>query len=389
MAARELARRGATVLLIDKASFPRYKVCGCCINERALAALAGVGLGGLVERCGGIELHRMRMGVPGYQAAVPIGGRSLSRAVFDEALATEAIRSGAHFLGGTQGRLGRATETARTLIVRKDGRDTLLAARVVLGADGLGGKQLAAEAGHRSMVNSDSRLGAGVLCAEYPEFFETGSIFMACGQGGYVGLVRLEDGRLNIAAAFDAALVKQVGGLGKAAAIILRAGGFPSIRGLESLPWHGTPLLSRRVTSLATGRVFLLGDAAGYVEPFTGEGMAWALTSGMAVAPLALRAAHFSTGMAEGGATLRSLAGQWARIHHQTVTRRQWTCRTVANVLRHPVLVRIMVSALARFPVLAAPMIRYFNRPFQTITGDFDPSCTSDHRKVCLTCVRP
>ena len=305
MAARELARRGATVLLIDRASFPRYKVCGCCINERALAALAGVGLGVLVEHCGGNEIQRLRMGAAGYQATVPIGGQSLSRAVFDEALATEAVRSGAQFLDGTQVRLGHVTEISRSLIGRKDGRDSLIVARVVLGADGLGGKQLAAEAGHRSMVRAGSRLGAGVVCAEFPVFYETGSIFMACGQGGYMGLVRLEDGRLNIAAAFDATMVKQAGGLGKAAAVILREGDFPSIRGLESLPWHGTPLLSRRVSSVAAERVFLLGDAAGYVEPFTGEGMAWALTSGIAVAPLALRTTRVSTRLADDRATLR------------------------------------------------------------------------------------
>jgi menaquinone-9 beta-reductase len=363
VAARELARRGAAVLLIDKGSFPRFKVCGCCINERALAALAGIGLGELVKRCRGIKLNRLWIGASGSRATVPIGGRSLSRAVLDAALAREAIQSGAHFLPGTQARLGCVTEATRTLVVRKDGRETQLAARVVLAADGLGGTQLAAETGHCSVVDSGSRLGAGVVSSEFPEFFESGSIFMACGQGGYVGLVRLEDGRLNIAAAFDAALVKHAGGLGKAAAVILRSGGFPAISGLEALPWHGTPLLSRRVAPLAAERVFLLGDAAGYVEPFTGEGMAWALTSGIAVAPLALHAAHASARLADGGATLRSLIGQWSLIHRQTVTRRQWVCRAVANGLRHPGLVRGVVAALARFPVLATPVIRYCNRP--------------------------
>jgi len=298
----------------------------------------------------------------GWTTSLAMGGRSLSRGVFDAALAAEAIRSGAHFLPGTPARLGRPTETGLTLFLHQNGRDTPISARVVLGADGLAGRQLAAEADHRSVVEAGSRLGAGVICPEYPEFFASGSIFMACGPGGYVGLVRLEDGRLNIAAAFDAGLVKHAGGLGRAAAVILRAGGFPPIAGLESLPWHGTPLLSRHVATPAAERVFLLGDAAGYVEPFTGEGMAWALTSGIAVAPLALRAAQVSDGPAA-GRTLRSLAGRWSLIHRQTVTRRQWVCRGVASLLRHPGLVRIVVAALSRFPVLVAPLIRYLNRP--------------------------
>ena len=46
----------------------------------------------------------------------------------------------------------------------------------------------------------------------------------------------------------------------------------------------------RRTAPARRDRLFLLGDAAGYVEPFTGEGIAWALASGRAIAPLALRA---------------------------------------------------------------------------------------------------
>jgi hypothetical protein len=69
-------------------------------------------------------------------------------------------------LDGTQVRLGHATEMSRSLIGRKDGQDTLVVARVVLGADGLGGEQLAGEAahhrvgeaGHHSVVKVGSRL---------------------------------------------------------------------------------------------------------------------------------------------------------------------------------------------------------------------------------------
>ena len=49
MAALEIARRGPSVLLVDKARFPRYRVCGCCLNGRALSLLGSAGLGGLVD----------------------------------------------------------------------------------------------------------------------------------------------------------------------------------------------------------------------------------------------------------------------------------------------------------------------------------------------------
>ena len=175
---------------------------------------------------------------------------------------------------------------------------------------------------------------------------------MACGKGGYVGLVRLEDARLNIAAAFDGDFVKQAGGIGKAAGTILSEAGFPGIAGLDNLTWHGTPLLTRSIQPPASERVFLLGDAAGYVEPFTGEGMAWALSCAVAVVPLVRRAqARWDA------AYIR----QWAAIHKNLVSRRQWICRAVAHVLRRPRLVGCIIPALAYCPGLAAPVVRYLH----------------------------
>lgn len=80
------------------------------------------------------------------------------------------------------------------------------------------------------------------------------------------------------------------GGLGRAAARLVREAGWPAPELFAELSWRGTPALTRRRTRISEERVFVLGDAAGYVEPFTGEGMAWALASGAAVAPLAARA---------------------------------------------------------------------------------------------------
>ena len=68
MAALEIARRGPSVLLVDKARFPRYKVCGCCLNGRTLSLLGLAGLGGLVEQCGGSPLRSFELAV-GKQTA--------------------------------------------------------------------------------------------------------------------------------------------------------------------------------------------------------------------------------------------------------------------------------------------------------------------------------
>ena len=54
-------------------------------------------------------------------------------------------------------------------------------------------------------AEAGARIGAGATTTEAPDFYRPGVVYMACGAGGYTGLVRLEDGRLDVAAAFDAA----------------------------------------------------------------------------------------------------------------------------------------------------------------------------------------
>ena len=76
-----MARRGATVLLVDKSRFPRYKVCGCCLNGRALGVLDAVGLGGLVEGHGGLPLDTFQLAAAGRSARMKLPrGAALSRA---------------------------------------------------------------------------------------------------------------------------------------------------------------------------------------------------------------------------------------------------------------------------------------------------------------------
>jgi flavin-dependent dehydrogenase len=353
LAGRELARRGCAVLLIDRSSFPRWKVCGCCLNGHALAVLRAAGIGPVLARSGAVPLRRIRLCVAGKVADVPLsGGVSLSREAFDTLLVQAAIQEGVAFLPQTvasiDGRLGchevRWLELRRTTICER------VAARVVLAADGLSG-QLASQLDTKNALTaSGARIGSGVVAASGPTFYEQGSIFMACGNRGYLGLVRLEDGRLNMAAALDPNWVRILGGPGRAAVELLAEAGWPAVPDLAELTWRGTPALTRQVRRRAAERLFLIGDAAGYIEPFTGEGMAWAVAAGRAVAPLAVRAVK---------RWQPQLASEWEAIYRGLLGRRQLVCRAVAAALRSPRLMQTVVRVLARAPVLAAPVTYY------------------------------
>jgi flavin-dependent dehydrogenase len=351
LAARELARLGRAVLLVDRAAFPRWKVCGCCLNVRALATLTAVGLGDLPARHAAVPLRSVLAVAPGCRARLPLpGGAALSREAFDAALVRAAITAGAAFLPRTRAALGPVAPGGRVVSLTDDGRTAGVLAALVLAADGLGGRFLTGAAA--SAPAASSRVGAGTVADGAPNFFGPGCVHMACGAGGYVGLVRLEDGRLDVAAAFDRDAVRRAGGPGAAAARILREAGLPEVPGLPERAWRGTPSLTRTAERLACERVLVLGDAAGYVEPFTGEGMAWALASAAAVAPLADRAARRWD---------PSVGRRWAALYRRVVAGRQTTCRIAAAVLRHPRLTRAVVRVLGRLPGLAAPVIDRLN----------------------------
>jgi flavin-dependent dehydrogenase len=362
LAAFDLARRGLRVLLVEKRRFPRWKVCGCCLNGQARSVLAGVGLGGLIDGQGGVPLNQIRVGLGGRQANFPLpDGRALSRERFDQALVRAAIAAGASFRPHTSARLGAADVRGRTVHLRPGGGrppgrggETAVRAAVVLVAAGLAHRCLEDEPGAVVHIQPRSRVGAGCVLPAGTGAYTPGCIHMAVGRRGYVGLVRLEDGRLDLAAAFDRPLLAETGGSAGAAALVLEQAGFPVPAGLDAASWQATPSLTRRATPLAGERFLVLGDATGYVEPFTGEGMGWALTAAAAATPLVLEGVR---------GWQPALERRWRHTLERQIGRRQRVCRGVAALLRQPVAATALFQLARRVPPLPRRLIRQLNQP--------------------------
>ena len=105
----------------------------------------------------------------------------------------------------------------------------------------------------------------------------SGTVHMACDDDGYVGLMRLEDDRIDIAAALAPGSDAAVAGTTRQRIerILMRSH-------LQDWAYHSpSPIMTtpplRRLRKAGNGRMIAIGDAAGYVEPFTGEGMTWGM----------------------------------------------------------------------------------------------------------------
>ncbi len=355
MAARRLALAGHRVLLTDRAAFPRFKVCGCCLNAAALEALDSAGLGGLPDRLGALPLFSLRLACGRAAGELPLPrGVAVSREALDNSLVAEAVRAGAAFLPKALASVPPDAGPCPVVILRQSDGVARVTCRAIVAADGLGGRLLGSEQGFPVRVTRRSRLGCGVILDDGPDDYGPGIIHMACAPGGYVGLVRLEDGRLDVAAAFDPWFVRSHGSPGAAAAAALGSCRLPPVPGLAGAAWRGTPALTRCRPRLQCGPFFVIGDSAAYVEPFTGEGIAWALASAVAVTPLV------------GGVIERGppdvTEDAWTLAHRRLFARRHGMCRAIARTLRHPRLAALGIAALSAAPVLAVPFIRAINR---------------------------
>jgi flavin-dependent dehydrogenase len=361
MAARQLSLSGARVLLVDRATFPRSKVCGCSINGAAMGVLEDVGLGGLLRQLKARDLGAVHLETFGRFARIPLTeGVALSRDRLDAALIGAAIDAGVEFLDQTQALIRAATLGVREIVLKREATEWSTSAKAIVVAGGLGCRIFAAAESEERDVSPSSRVGAGVILDVAPAAYATGTIYMICHGHGYVGLVRLEDDRLDIAAALDAKAIKNHKGIPGLVRHILATSNLPIPEQLTEVEWHGTGRLTQQRKHVASARCFFIGDAAEYVEPFTGEGIAWALASGRAVAPIV------SQLLQDGDDSAAERA--WTTTHHSLIANRSRLCRVVCDLLRYPILVSFAVRVLAIVPSLARPVIRSLNGSFTVST---------------------
>ncbi len=302
-----LARAGARVLVLDRAAFPRPKPCAEYLSPQASRLLHAMGALDAVERAGAAHLAGMTVRAPngaiirgdfvaahGY-SAFRDRGLALRRTRLDPILLDCARNAGAEVR--EQMRVTDVMRDARgraigVRVLRADGAAQDIRARLVVGADGL-----RSVVGRRLDLSRMRRWPRRLaLVAHYEQFGDV----TAWGEMhverdvGYVGLAAVEDGLTNVAMVVPASAASLVSAD--------RTAFFE--RWLRDRPQLAPRVAgARRVTPvLATGPfasharrawapgAALVGDAADFFDPFTGEGIYAALRGGELLAPFALQA---------------------------------------------------------------------------------------------------
>ena len=335
IAAADLATRGRSVLLLDGATFPREKVCGCCLSSRGVATLGSLGLHDLLAT--GTPLETVALGIHGriWPLSFP-GSRVLSRGVLDQGLLDHARACGVSFRPRCRGTVA----TDGVVSLRTGDGFERMRPKLVIVADGLDGRALRDHPAFTWDKSPTTRFGAGTITEPDAPGPAPGVLEMLVDTDGYLGIVRLPDGRLDLAAALDVGGARSRGGPGRLAAeILIRHDRRDLAAMMEKATWSATPPLTRQRT-VASGNIACVGDAAGYVEPFTGEGMTWAMRCALALAEIADSAVE--SGRLE----------PWIAEHRRITRLDRLRCRAVSLAMRRPRLVTPALACLSRLPFL-------------------------------------
>jgi menaquinone-9 beta-reductase len=276
-----LARRGHHVILLDREQFPRAKPCGECLNPAAVRELEELGV---LSRLLALP-HEI---LEGWRISAPSGrfflghfpssafGIAMQRSLLDAALLDEARIAGAEVRCGCRvADLHWEGREVRGVITDRGSGSERVRARLVIGADGLRSVvmrrlRVGRRAPRLRKVALTAHAGSG------PDLGGRGELHIT--PGGCIGVAAVGAGRVNITVVVQASEARS--GLAEGAEIFFDRAMTEHPRLREFIRQDEVlttgPFDWPVRTAVASGAL-LVGDAAGYYDPFTGQGIFRAL----------------------------------------------------------------------------------------------------------------
>jgi menaquinone-9 beta-reductase len=363
VAALILARAGVRVQLIDRAHFPREKLCGDTLNPGALARLESLGL---AERVRAHARPVTGMIVTGPQGARIVGeyggqlrGAAITRSTLDLLLLEAAMHAGARFESGVVVRAPLMDSDRQRLSgvrVSDSAGEHDVRARVVIAADGRHSR-LAFFLGLARYAKRPRRWAFGAYYVDVERLTSCGEMHIR--SDGYVGVAPLPNGLTNVCVVRELAATVPAHSIAADRTVDLAVARDPVLRDRFARARRTTPasvLGPLAVEARAAGMpgLLLAGDAAGFIDPMTGDGLRFAIRGAELAAECALR--ELETG--------RAMHGPLAAARHREFKAKWRLNRVLRALVASPVSVR---AAACLASVWHAPV-----RTLIAMAGDVD-----------------
>lgn len=353
-AATLLAARGFRTIVFEAKTFPRRKVCGAFLSAQAWPLLRELGVAEDVEAAGPERIGSGSLHLPSglsFAFELPAPGAGISRHELDHLLAERAARAGAVVRFGA--RVASVEQAPGGFQVRLFSGQRLTA-RVAIGA--WGRWDALDRSLERPLPATHSRFFGWSAEYEGDGRHLEGSVRLYAFEGGYCGLSRVEGGAVNLAGVVSSGMQRRLGaGWENVVAHARRSNRrlADDLAGLSPGGFLGTgPIFFAARRPIEKG-ILLVGDAAGVLDPFSGQGQAAALASGALAAE---SAAACLSGRCTEEELLRLYADAWCKLFSG---RFAWSAAfrrfmlspilgSVAGRIAGPGLTRFAVKALAR-----------------------------------------
>jgi len=278
--AKKLAEKGFKVLLIDKEKFPREKACGGLISSKALILLQSDFNYSLLNKIESNPVHNIILTFAQRELELKKNkmlGIIVRRKKFDELLVNEAVRKGVYFIDRCEYKHHVRLQKYYEIYTTKG----IFCSSFLIGADGVYSR--VAKISEIRQEFSKWEMGFAVSC-EVPgglTIEKEGAEFIFTGVLGGMGWCFNGRDFVNLGVGGYALESKKI--LQTANQLVMER--LKNKNSAFNLKAHFLPAGGRR-RRIAEERIFLIGDAAGFVDPFSGEGIYFALKSGQIAADM-------------------------------------------------------------------------------------------------------
>jgi menaquinone-9 beta-reductase len=344
-----LSKIGIKVLIIEKNSYPKHKVCGEYISNEVLPYFKSIEID--IESLNPTKISKLHFSSRNGKSIftnLPLGGFGISRYVLDEFLYKKALSNGCKII----------QENVENIIFNDNEfhitttNSLNFKSKIVIGA--YGKRSNIDQKLNRKFINLKSPWLA--VKAHYSGTFKYDLVGLHNFNGGYCGVSKVEDNKINICYLADYNTFKQHKNIEEYQKNIVSKNPILNDIFQNSTLIFDKPLTISQISfeqkNAIENHVLMIGDTAGLIHPLCGNGMAMAIHSAKIVSELIQK---FNNNEINSRAELEN---EYQKQWNFNFKKRLKTGRLLSNLLQKPKLSEVLMRLLVLFPILFSAIIK-------------------------------
>ena len=344
-----LSKIGIKVTIIEKNSFPKHKVCGEYISNEVLPYFKYLDLD--VESLKPTNITKLHFSTKkgkSIYSKLPLGGFGISRYFLDEFLFKKAIANGCKIIQENVENI----EFIDDEFTITTSNNLKFKSRIVIGA--FGKRSNIDQKLNRNFIQKKSPWLA--VKAHYSGTFDNDLVELHNFKGGYCGVSKVEDDKINICYLADYKTFKQYKNIEDYQKNIVYQNPF-----LKQVLENSTMIFEKPLTisqisfeekQAVENHILMIGDTAGLIHPLCGNGMAMAIHSAKIVSELIQKFYKNDTN------SRKSLEKEYQKQWNFNFKKRLKMGRLLSNILQKPKLSEVLMRILVIFPFLLSFIIK-------------------------------